>query len=143
MKQVPGCSHSSAGSHNMSLRSQASITTAYHPGCSVWVPERKPSTTPSAAQKAAEWSRGKVLSISRAPDGASLLQVGVQLVACWGCMLLCCLNAGQPLTLCLAVQIQKEDGSTVALSSADCPLQNERDDTVDDLVKSDFLHEPG
>ena len=50
---------------------------------------------------------------------------------------------GRPVTLCLAVQIQKEDGSTVALSSAECPLQNERDDTVDDLVKSDFLHEPG
>lgn len=29
------------------------------------------------------------------------------------------------------------------LHISDCPLRNERDDTVDDLVKSDFLHEPG
>ena len=41
------------------------------------------------------------------------------------------------------MQITTEDGATPMLPPAECPLQNERDDTVDDLVKSDFLHEPG
>ena len=31
----------------------------------------------------------------------------------------------------------------MSLPSSECPLQNETDDTVDDLVKSDYLHEPG
>ena len=35
------------------------------------------------------------------------------------------------------------DAGILTLPPAECPLQNERDDTVDDLVKSDFLHEPG
>ncbi|BDA45618.1 Myosin-17 [Coccomyxa sp. Obi] len=35
------------------------------------------------------------------------------------------------------------DAGIQTLTPAECPLQNERDDTVDDLVKSDFLHEPG
>jgi myosin-5 len=35
------------------------------------------------------------------------------------------------------------DSGIFTLTPAECPLQNERDDTVDDLVKSDFLHEPG
>ncbi|EIE22795.1 hypothetical protein COCSUDRAFT_47698 [Coccomyxa subellipsoidea C-169] len=35
------------------------------------------------------------------------------------------------------------DAGIQTLAPAECPLQNERDDTVDDLVKSDFLHEPG
>ncbi|KAK9829628.1 hypothetical protein WJX72_006968 [[Myrmecia] bisecta] len=40
--------------------------------------------------------------------------------------------------------VETEEGSEYkGLKAADCPLQNERDDTVDDLVKSDFLHEPG
>lgn len=41
------------------------------------------------------------------------------------------------------VQVQTEEGIIITLPPLDCPLQNERDDVVDDLVKSDFLHEPG
>ena len=39
--------------------------------------------------------------------------------------------------------VQTEEGAVRELQPSECPLQNERDDTVDDLVKSDFLHEPG
>lgn len=42
----------------------------------------------------------------------------------------------------VVLDVQTESG-TLSLTPAECPLQNERDDTVDDLVKSDFLHEPG
>ncbi|EFN53725.1 hypothetical protein CHLNCDRAFT_25512 [Chlorella variabilis] len=46
---------------------------------------------------------------------------------------------GEPL-----LDVVTEEGQEVAgLPAGDCCLQNERDDTVDDLVKSDFLHEPG
>ena len=41
------------------------------------------------------------------------------------------------------VTVQTEEGNIGQYSPEDLPLQNERDDTVDDLVKSDFLHEPG
>ena len=47
----------------------------------------------------------------------------------------------------------QEDGCTVAVRTeadwaadvpaTDCHVQNERDDTLDDLVKSDYLHEAG
>lgn len=36
-----------------------------------------------------------------------------------------------------------ENGETKQYRAAECFLQNEKDDTVDDLVRSDFLHEPG
>ena len=42
----------------------------------------------------------------------------------------------------LELEVQTDAGKQL-LKPAECPLQNERDDTVDDLVKSDFLHEPG
>jgi len=41
------------------------------------------------------------------------------------------------------VRVQTEEGAIKEFSPEELPLQNERDDTVDDLVKSDFLHEPG
>lgn len=41
------------------------------------------------------------------------------------------------------IEVQTEEMQELALKASDCPLQNDRDDTVDDLVKSDFLHEPG
>lgn len=41
------------------------------------------------------------------------------------------------------VRVQTEGGAIREFSPEELPLQNERDDTVDDLVKSDFLHEPG
>ena len=42
----------------------------------------------------------------------------------------------------LELEVRTDAGKQL-LKPAECPLQNERDDTVDDLVKSDFLHEPG
>ena len=42
----------------------------------------------------------------------------------------------------VVLEVQTDLG-TQTLRPPECPLQNERDDTVDDLVKSDFLHEPG
>ena len=41
------------------------------------------------------------------------------------------------------LDVETERGQRQVLTPSECPLQNERDDTVDDLVKSDFLHEPG
>ncbi|DBB00655.1 hypothetical protein WJX82_006589 [Trebouxia sp. C0006] len=62
---------------------------------------------------AARWVRGRVTAVSTEKNGISL------------------------------VEVQTEENHNLTLKAADCPLQNERDDTVDDLVKSDFLHEPG
>lgn len=39
--------------------------------------------------------------------------------------------------------VRTEEGHEHKMRPSELPLQNERDDTVDDLVKSDFLHEPG
>ena len=39
--------------------------------------------------------------------------------------------------------VRSEDGAVIQAIASECYLQNERDDTVDDLVRSDFLHEPG
>ena len=36
-----------------------------------------------------------------------------------------------------------DGGWTAEVPAADCHLVNERDDTLDDLVKSDYLHEAG
>ena len=41
------------------------------------------------------------------------------------------------------LKVQTEDGTSIEAAASECCLQNERDDTVDDLVRSDFLHEPG
>ena len=62
---------------------------------------------------AARWVKGRVTAVSTERNGISL------------------------------VEVLTEENHNLALKAADCPLQNERDDTVDDLVKSDFLHEPG
>ena len=53
------------------------------------------------------------------------------------------LKAGTAANGAFSVTIQTEEGSIREHLTEDLPLQNERDDTVDDLVKSDFLHEPG
>ena len=39
--------------------------------------------------------------------------------------------------------MQTDDGWAAPVSLAVCHLVNERDDTLDDLVKSDYLHEAG
>lgn len=41
------------------------------------------------------------------------------------------------------LEVKFEDDNVVSMKASDCFLQNERDDTLDDLVRSDFLHEPG
>ena len=64
-------------------------------------------------QKVGRWVKGVVIKAVTLPDGT------------------------------FGVTVQTEDGHIQQLSAEDLPLQNERDDTVDDLVKSDFLHEPG
>jgi myosin-5 len=43
----------------------------------------------------------------------------------------------------VTLSIKLEDGEISKQRASDCFLQNEKDDTVDDLVHSDFLHEPG
>lgn len=62
---------------------------------------------------AGRWVKGRVVSISMDRNGINIIEV------------------------------QTEEMQELALKASDCPLQNDRDDTVDDLVKSDFLHEPG
>lgn len=64
-------------------------------------------------QKVGRWVKGVVLRTGTAPDGS------------------------------FKVLVQTEEGHQREFSPNELPLQNERDDTVDDLVKSDFLHEPG
>ena len=64
-------------------------------------------------QKAARWVKGRVSAVKPDKEGGTILTV------------------------------HTEEGAVYELKPTDCPLQNERDDTVDDLVKSDFLHEPG
>lgn len=39
--------------------------------------------------------------------------------------------------------VETEDGVVAHVPATACHLQNERDDIVDDLIRSDFLHEPG
>ena len=42
-----------------------------------------------------------------------------------------------------SVLVKAEVGWEAELLAGDCHVQNERDDTLDDLVKSDYLHEAG
>ncbi|PSC74954.1 Myosin-J heavy chain isoform A [Micractinium conductrix] len=95
------------------------LSTTYHPGSQVWVPVVEAAagsqlTNGAAKKKVAHWRRGVVEAVHKQPDGEPLLDVRTE-------------------------EGQQVDG----LPASDCFLQNERDDTVDDLVKSDFLHEPG
>lgn len=64
-------------------------------------------------QKVLRWVKGQVAAVGRNGAGETVLSV------------------------------QTEEGALREHRPEDLPLQNERDDTVDDLVKSDFLHEPG
>ena len=64
-------------------------------------------------QKVLRWVKGQVAAVGRNSAGETVLSV------------------------------QTEEGLVREHRPEDLPLQNERDDTVDDLVKSDFLHEPG
>ena len=50
------------------------MSTAYHTGCPVWVPERRGGVN-AVGQKAVRWVKGTVTGTSRAPDGSTVLQV--------------------------------------------------------------------
>lgn len=63
--------------------------------------------------RAARWVKGQVVALGAGASGSPLIEV------------------------------QTEEGARPSVAALECPPQNERDDTVDDLVKSDFLHEPG
>lgn len=86
---------------------------AYHVGCNVWVPETSPEPGNLSRQKVVRWVKGQVC-------GSDLDSTGNIILA-----------------------VRTEEGAERIFKPTDLPLQNERDDTVDDLVKSDFLHEPG
>ena len=89
------------------------VLPTYHVGAHVWVPLRPAAEGLGAKRKATVWAKGTVKGVSKDASGTSVLELAT------------------------------EDGQRHCLAAAECPLQNERDDTVDDLVKSDFLHEPG
>ena len=91
----------------------AMASNAHHVGSLVWVPEKGVDGTLFRSKKVARWVRGRVAALRPGADG-------------------------QP-----ALEVATEEGAVHVLPPGEAPLQNERDDTVDDLVKSDFLHEPG
>ena len=96
---------------------------ACHVGSAVWVAEGTGSlaeggpAVPSSRKKPGRWLKGTVVAVGT--GGASN-------------------SSSRSLT------VETEDGRTLAgVPESDCPLQNSRDDTLDDLVRADFLHEPG
>ena len=97
---------------------------ACHVGSAVWVAEGTGSASeggpavPSSRKKPGRWLKGTVVGVSGGAAAAS--------------------SSSRTLT------VETEDGRTLAgVPESDCPLQNSRDDTLDDLVRADFLHEPG
>ena len=97
---------------------------ACHVGSAVWVAEGMGSASeggpavPSSRKKPGRWLKGTVVGVSGGAAPAS--------------------SSSRTLT------VETEDGMTLAgVPESDCPLQNSRDDTLDDLVRADFLHEPG
>jgi myosin-5 len=90
-------------------------TQLYHEGSLVWVPQDEAGAAAAAGgrRRAAGWVRGAVEALEPQPDGGHLLAVRI------------------------------ESGALLRAPAAACQPQNERDDGVEDLVRSDFLHEPG
>jgi myosin-5 len=79
----------------------------------VWVADGPPKTTPAGRTAPTTWLQATVTAVE-GPPGDRLLTVATG------------------------------DGRELArVRAADCPLQNARDDALDDLVRADFLHEPG
>lgn len=96
---------------------------ACHVGSAVWVAEGTGSASegapavPSSRKKPGRWLKGTVVAVGGGAASSS---------------------SARTLT------VETEDGRTLAgVPESDCPLQNSRDDTLDDLVRADFLHEPG
>ena len=52
-------------------------------------------------------------------------------------------SSGDDMVLDVLLTDPESSGKRVKALASECHLQNERDDTVDDLVRSDHLHEPG
>ena len=99
---------------------------ACHVGSAVWVAEGMGSASeggpavPSSRKKPGRWLKGTVVAVG---GGAAAAAAS---------------SSSRTLT------VETEDGRTLAgIPESDCPLQNSRDDTLDDLVRADFLHEPG
>ena len=99
---------------------------ACHVGSAVWVAEGTGSASeggpavPSSRKKPGRWLKGTVVAVGGGGAAASSS------------------SSSRTLT------VETEDGRTLAgVPESDCPLQNSRDDTLDDLVRADFLHEPG
>ena len=97
---------------------------ACHVGSAVWVAEGTGSASeggpavPSSRKKPGRWLKGTVVAVGGGGGGAA--------------------SSARTLT------VETEDGRTLSgVPESDCPLQNSRDDTLDDLVRADFLHEPG
>ncbi|KAI3425379.1 hypothetical protein D9Q98_009143 [Chlorella vulgaris] len=97
---------------------QRGLSATYHPGSQVWVPvvETVSGATADGTNKrqVTHWRRAVVQGVHKQPSGEPLLDV-----------------------------VTEDEQEMAGLPAGSCCLQNERDDTVDDLVKSDFLHEPG
>jgi myosin-5 len=102
---------------------EVATTNAFHEGSRVWVPAFvDPPGRPSSAsairnnqKRGSVWHRGIVQKVEEAAvDGSECVLV-----------------------------VETEDGVVAQVPAAACHLQNERDDIVDDLIRSDFLHEPG
>lgn len=92
---------------------------ACHVGSAVWVAEGTGSSSagapavPASRKKPGRWLKATVVAVGGAPTSRTLT-------------------------------VETEDGRTLeGVPESDCPLQNSRDDTLDDLVRADFLHEPG
>lgn len=116
MAYRPHANSSSNNSNSTSLvkaGNQAAQTQAYHIGSQVWIPERSQQLGPDGKPRPARWVKGTVVAVQTDPAGTAV------------------------------VEVETEEGAKHTMPAVECPLQNERDDTVDDLVRSDFLHEPG
>ena len=87
---------------------------AYHVGAAVWVADGLPKATPSGRALPTTWLQARVTGVE-----------------------------GPPGDRVLALETDDGRAALTRVRAADCPLQNARDDTLDDLVRADFLHEPG
>ncbi len=93
----------------------AAQSQAFMEGTAVWVPLHGSDSGKSIknTNTDSEWIRGVVQGVTRGAEDEVVLNINL------------------------------ENGEPAQYKASDCFLQNEKDDTVDDLVRSDFLHEPG
>lgn len=117
---------------------QKDLRQVYHEGSQVWLPihEVVNSLAGSNSKKnSTQWKRGRVevrrtfFLVSYKYQRGIMPELKMQAIE----------GDGSDVTL----SVRTEDNIVATVPAVDCCLQNERDDIVDDLVKSDFLHEPG